>query len=156
VEVTFDIDANGILSVKAKDKSTGKEQSIRIEAKSGLTDADIEKMKHDAEAHAEEDKGKKEAAETKNLADQMIYTAEKTIKDAGDKISAEIKSSVEAKVADLKKIKDGSDTTAIKKAIEELSIEMQKIGEAMMKNTNNNESKPNDTNEGNVRDAETK
>jgi molecular chaperone DnaK len=158
VEVTFDIDANGILSVKAKDKSSGKEQSIRIEAKSGLTDADIEKMKHDAEAHAEEDKAKKEQAEAKNLADQMIYTAEKALKDAGDKISAEIKTGVEAKIADLKKVKDGTDVAAIKTATEALSAEMQKIGVAMSAQGGSatGGKPPEGGAEGNVRDAETK
>lgn len=167
VEVTFDVDANGILNVKAKDKATNREQSIRIEARSGLSDADIEKMKKDAELHAEEDKQKKEQAETKNLAEQLIYTAEKALKDAGDKVSAEIKTEVEAKIADLRKVKDGADLTAIKQATETLSASMQKIGEALAKNaqanssTNpeqaNTEPKTDGTDEtGNVRDAETK
>ncbi len=134
VEVTFDIDANGILNVKAKEKSSGKEQSIRIQGSSGLSKEDIEKMKKDAEMHAAEDEKKKAEAEAKNIAEQMIYTAEKSLKDAGDKVAADIKSDVEAKVADLKKAKDGADVDAIKKATEALSASMQKIGEAMMKN----------------------
>jgi len=133
VEVTFDIDANGILNVKAKDKTTNKEQSIRIEASSGLKKEDIEKMQKEAELHAEEDKKKKEIVEVKNIAEQLIYTAEKAIKDNGDKIGAEIVKGVEDKIADLKKAKDGTDAEAIKKSSEALSTEMQKIGEAMQK-----------------------
>ncbi len=133
VEVTFDIDANGILSVKAKEKSTGKEQSIKIQGSSGLSKDDIERMKKDAEVNAADDEKKKAEAEARNIAEQMIYTAEKSVKDAGDKITADIKSDVEAKVADLKKAKDGTDVDAIKKATEALSSSMQKIGEAMMK-----------------------
>jgi molecular chaperone DnaK len=135
IEVTFDVDANGILNVKAKDKQSGKEQSIRIEARSGLTDADIEKMKHDAEAHAEEDRLKKESAESRNIADQLVYTAEKSLKDAGDKVSAEVKASVEEKIAEVKKLRDGADTAALKQATEALSTEMQKIGQSMNQQT---------------------
>lgn len=133
IEVTFDVDANGILSVKAKDKATNKEQSIRIEARSGLSKEDIERMQKDAEAHATEDQKKRDLAEAKNIAEQMIYTAEKAIKDNGDKVSAEIKSGVEAKIAELKTAKDGTDIEATKKATEALSTEMSKIGEAMSK-----------------------
>jgi molecular chaperone DnaK len=99
VEVTFDVDSNGILTVKAKEKTTGKEQSIRIEGSTGLSEADIEKMRKDAEAHADEDAKKKEAVETKNVAEQMAYTAEKALKDAGDKVPAEVKTDVESKIA---------------------------------------------------------
>ncbi len=133
VEVTFDVDANGILNVKAMDKASGKVQSIRIEASSGLTDADIKKMKDDAEAHAAEDAKKKELADEKNTADMMIFSAEKSLKDYGDKVAPEIKSAVEAKLAALKTAKEGTDLDAIKKATEELSTEMSKIGEAMSK-----------------------
>lgn len=133
VEVSFDVDANGILSVKAKDKATNKEQSIRIEARSGLSKEDIERMQKDAEAHAVEDAKKKDLAEAKNIAEQMVYTAEKALKDNGDKVSAEIKSGVEAKIAELKTAKDGNDIEAMKKATEALSTEMSKIGEAMSK-----------------------
>ncbi len=160
VEVTFDLDANGILSVKAKDKATNKEQSIRIEAKTSLSKEDIEKMKKDAELHAEEDKKKREVIDTRNMADQLIYTAEKSLKDAEGKIGEEIKRGVEDKITALKGVKDGEDLTAIKTATEALSQEMQKIGEAMMKNqTPPAEEKKDDTQqtgEGNVRDAETK
>lgn len=161
VEVTFDVDANGILAVKAKEKSTGKEQSIRIEARSGLSKEDIEKMQKEADAHSEEDKKKKEEAEVKNLAEQLVYTAEKSLKDAGDKAPADVKADVEAKIADLKKVKDGTDIEAIKKATDFLSTAMSKIGEAMMKAQQANpqqanENKPPEGGEGNVRDAEFK
>ena len=133
VEVTFDIDVNGILNVKAKDKTTNKEQSVRIEASSGLSKDDIEKMKKDAEAHAEDDKKKRESAEVKNNANGLIYTAEKSLSDAGDKVSAEVKKPVQDKIDELKKVKDGSDTEIIKKTTEELSKTLQSIGEAMRK-----------------------
>ena len=125
VEVSFDIDANGILNVKAKDKSTGKENSIRIEASSALSDEDIEKMKKDAEMHEEEDKKKKEIIDAKNIAEQIVYTAEKALKDAGDKVGDDIKTGVNAKIDALKKVKDGDSLDEIKKATEELSQEMQ-------------------------------
>lgn len=133
VEVSFDIDANGILSVTAKDKASGKEQSIKIEASSGLSDADIEKMKKDAEANASADEKKKELIDSKNIAEQMIYTAEKAIKDAGDKIPADVKTGVEDKIRNLNEVKGKDDLEAIKKASEELSSEMSKIGEHMQK-----------------------
>lgn len=135
VEVTFDIDANGILNVKAKDKSSGKEQSIRIEGSSGLSKEEIEKMKKDAEAHAADDQKKKEAAETRNMADHLIYTTEKALKDAEGKISDEIKKGIEEKVNELKNVKDKDDVSAIKTAAENLSKEIQKIGEYMQKNS---------------------
>ena len=133
VEVTFDIDANGILNVKAKDKSTNKEQSIRIEASSGLSKEDIEKMQKDAELHNADDQKKKEEAEVKNLAEQLQYTAEKALKDNGDKVPAEVKTGVQTKIDALKTAKAGTDIAAIKKASEELSGELSKIGEAMSK-----------------------
>ena len=133
VEVSFDIDANGILSVKAKDKATGKEQSIRIEASSGLSKEEVEKMKKDAEVHAEEDKKKKETVETKNMAETLVFTTEKSLRDAGDKITAEEKKPVEEAIENLKKLKDGDDSEAIKKATEELSVAAQKIGEKLYK-----------------------
>jgi molecular chaperone DnaK len=135
IEVSFDINANGVLSVKAKDKATGKEQSIRIEASTGLSKEEIEKMKKDAEAHADEDKKKKENVETKNMADTLVFTTEKALRDAGDKVSADKKKPVEEKIEALKKIKDGDDIEAIKKATEELSQEAQKIGEELYKAT---------------------
>ncbi|MEK7669008.1 MAG: molecular chaperone DnaK [Patescibacteria group bacterium] len=131
VEVTFDIDANGILNVKAKDKSSGKEQSIKIEGSSGLSKEEIEKMQKDAEAHATDDLKKKEMIEAKNLAEQLIYTSQKALKDAEGKISEEIKKGVEEKVTELKNTKDKDDISAIKVATENLSKEIQKIGEYM-------------------------
>ncbi|HEY4494168.1 MAG TPA: molecular chaperone DnaK [Candidatus Paceibacterota bacterium] len=133
VEVSFDVDANGILNVTAKDKASGKTQSIKIEASSGLKEDEIKKMQQDAEIHAEEDKKKKDTVEVRNTAEMIIYTAEKGLKDAGDKVPAEVKSGVEAKISALRALKDGTDVDAIKKATEELSNEMSKIGEAMSK-----------------------
>lgn len=133
IEVAFDVDVNGILNVSAKDKASGKTQSIKIEASSGLKDEDIKKMQVDAELHAEEDKKKKENAEIKNTAEMIIYTAEKALKDNVDKIPTELKDSVNAKITALRGVKDGADGEAIKKATEELSNEMSKIGEAMAK-----------------------
>ncbi len=131
VEVTFDVDANGILSVKAKDKTTGREQTIRIEASSGLSQADIEKMQKDAEAHGEEDKKKREFAEQRNSADQLMYTSEKSLLDNKDKVPVDIKTSIESKIADVKTAKDGSDIEKLKSAIAALSAELQKIGQIM-------------------------
>jgi len=131
VEVTFDIDANGILNVKAKDKTSGKEQSIRVEATSGLTPADIEKMQKDAEVHSEEDRKKKELVEAKNLAEQLVYSAEKSLKDAQGKVPAELVTEIQVKIDNLKKDKDSTSVEAIKKASDELSAELQKIGPAM-------------------------
>lgn len=133
IEVTFDVDSNGVLNVTAKDKATNKEQSIRIEANSGLSEEDIEKMKQDAEAHAEEDAKKKELIEARNVADQMIYTAEKSIKDHGDAAGTEIVAAVNEKITALKSVKDKDDVPSIKTATEALSTELQKIGEAMQK-----------------------
>ncbi|MES3031642.1 MAG: molecular chaperone DnaK [Patescibacteria group bacterium] len=133
VEVSFDVDANGILNVTAKDKASGKSQSIKIEASSGLKDEDIKKMQKDAELNAEEDKKKKEVVDVKNTAEMIIYTAEKALKDNEAKIPAELKDGVNAKITALRGVKDGTDGEAIKKATEELSAEMSKIGEAMAK-----------------------
>lgn len=149
IEVTFDVDANGILSVKAKDKATGKEQSIRIEARSGLSDADIEKMKKDAELHAAEDRGKKELAEARNLSDQLIYTAEKALKDAAGKLPETVVKDIEEKIAGLKKTREGGDIAALKQATEALSVSLQKIGEELAKKKD----EPGQSDK--VRDAET-
>lgn len=134
IEVTFDIDANGILNVSAKDKGTGKEQSIRIEASSGLTDEEIERMKKDAEEHAEEDKKKREMIDVKNTADTMIYTTEKMMKDVEEKkiaITDEEKKAVEDALAKMKEVKDGDDAEAIKTASEALSKAGQAVGMKM-------------------------
>jgi len=133
IEVTFDIDANGILNVSAKDKATGKEQSIRIESSIGISKEEIEKLKREAELHAEEDKKKQELINLKNQADNLIYIAEKSLKDNKDKISADIAKEVQEKIDDLKKIKDGDDATAINNKISDLSQTLQKIGAEMYK-----------------------
>jgi len=135
IEVTFDVDANGILNVKAVDKASGKEQSIRIEASSGLSDEDIEKMTKDAEDNEEADKKKTEMIEGKNIAEQTIYAAEKAITEAGDKATDEIKTPINEKIEELKKVKDGEELEAIKTATAALSTEMQKIYEAVQKAT---------------------
>lgn len=153
VEVTLDVDSNGVLTVSAKDKSTGKEQSIRIEATSGLTPEDIERMKQDAEEHAADDAKKKELIDTRNLADQMIYTAEKSLKEYGDKVSAEIKGDVEENVKALQTVKDGDDKDAIVKATEALSSALQKIGESMAAAGEQGGS-ASETDNGTVRDAD--
>ena len=131
VEVTFDIDANGILSVSAKDKASGKSQSVKIEASTQLSKDEVEKLKIEAVSHAEEDRKKKELAETRNLAEQTIYLAEKSLKDAGDKITEDVKNAVNQKISALKSAKDGGDVELIKSAINELSSELQKIGQQM-------------------------
>lgn len=131
VEVSFDIDANGILNVSAKDKATNKEQKITITASSGLSKEEVEKMKKEAELHADEDKKKKEQVEIKNQAEAAIFQTEKLIKDAGDKIKDEDKKELEAKVEALKKVKDSDQYDDIKKKMEELSAVAQKIGAAM-------------------------
>jgi len=131
VEVTFDIDANGILHVTAKDKATGKSQSIKIEASSGLSKEEIEKMTKDAEMHAEEDKRKKELIEARNMADTLVYTTEKAMKDAGDKITADEKKPVEDAIAELNKVKNGDSLEEIKAKTEALSQAAQKIGEKL-------------------------
>jgi molecular chaperone DnaK len=160
IEVSFDIDANGILNVKAVDKATNKEQSIRIEASSGISDEDIEKMKADAEKHADEDKKRKESVETKNTAEQLVYTAEKALKDNADKITDEIKTNVEEKVKALREKLAGDDVEASTKASEELSTAMQTIGEHIAKAAQSAqastgaEGASETPNEENVRDAE--
>ena len=136
IEVTFDIDANGIVSVSAKDKATGKEQQIRIQASGGLSDADIEKMVKDAEANAEADKQKKEMVESRNQADMMVAQVEKNLQEHGDKIDASTKSDIEAAVADVKSKKEGDDLEALKSSTEKLSQLLMKIGETIYKATN--------------------
>ncbi len=134
VEVTFDIDANGILNVKAKDKATNKEQSIRIEASSGLSKEEIERMKKDAEAHADEDKKRQELIEARNIADSMVYTTEKMMKEVEEKkvaITDDEKKKVEEGLAKVKEVKDKDDVEAIKKAADELSTAAQAVGTKM-------------------------
>ncbi len=131
IEVTFDLDANGILSVSAKDLGTGKEQSIRITASSGLTDEEIERMTKDAELHAEEDKKRKELVETRNNADSLVHATEKSLKDLGDKVDAETRSNVEREIENVKKVKDGDDIDAIKSAVDALTQASHKLAELM-------------------------
>lgn len=133
VEVTFDIDANGILSVKAKDKTSGKEQSIRIEQRSGLTEAEIEKMRAEAETNAESDKKKKELVEAQNTADQLTYGAEKALKEHGEKVSEDIRKDVQAKIDAVKTARAGTDADALKSSSDALSLALSTIGEAMQK-----------------------
>lgn len=131
IEVSFDIDANGIVSVSAKDKATNKTQSVKIEASTALSKSEIERLKNEAVAHAEEDKQKRELAEVKNAAENLIYLSEKTIRDAGDKMPEESKKTVTEKIEALKKIKDSGDAGAIKNLTEELSTELQKAGASL-------------------------
>jgi molecular chaperone DnaK len=131
VEVKFDIDANGILTVTAIDKASNKSQSIRVEGSIGLSKEDIEKMKKDAEVNAAEDQKKKDMIEAKNIAENLVYQSEKTIKEAGDKAPAEMKKEVEDKISELKKVKEGDNIEEIKSKTEELSQAIQKVGAAM-------------------------
>lgn len=133
IEVAFDIDADGILHVSAKDMQSGKQQKIRIEAKSGLNEAEIKRMLKDAEEHAEEDKERKEQVEIRNEADSCSFRAEKSLKEYKDKIPADVASDIEGKIAALKKTLEGQDSSAIKAATDDLNQAMQKIGEAMQK-----------------------
>lgn len=138
IEVKFDIDANGILNVSATDKATNKQQKITITASSGLSKEEVEKMKKEAELHAEEDKKKKEEVEMINQADSVIFSTEKMIKESGDKMKAEDKTELEAKIADLKKAKESSNIEEIKKVLEEVNTVAQKIGAAMYQSAANN------------------
>jgi len=135
IEVTFDIDANGIVHVNAKDLGTGKEQSIKITASSGLSEAEIEKLVKDAEMHAEEDKKRKELIETRNQADSMVYSVEKNIKEFGDKVDSAEKTKIEEAIAKTKKALEGDDIDAIKKAQDELMNVSHKLAEAMYAKT---------------------
>jgi molecular chaperone DnaK len=178
VEVTFDVDANGILNVKAKDKATNKENTIRIEASSGLTDADIERMKKDAEANEAEDKKRKEEVEVRNTADHTLYSVEKELKEHKDKVAATGEAGtaavteLEVKLQALKTAKEATDMEALKKTTEEASVALMKFGQiaatanqAAGQTAGNTTSSQNSattqdtgtaTDEGNVRDAETK
>ncbi len=131
IEVTFDIDANGIVNVSAKDKGTGKEQQIRIQASGGLSDADIERMVRDAEAHAAEDKQRRELAEARNGAEATVHSTEKSLKDYGDKIPEADKAAIEAAIADLRSAMAGEDSSAIQQKTQALLQASMKLGEAM-------------------------
>jgi molecular chaperone DnaK len=131
IEVTFDIDANGILNVSARDKGTGKEQKITITASSGLSKEEVEKMQQEAQQHAAEDTKRKEEVEVRNSADTLAYTAEKTLRDQGDKISGEARQEIDGKIASVKSALQGQDVDAIRNATQELSQAMQKVGESV-------------------------
>jgi molecular chaperone DnaK len=135
IEVTFDIDANGILKVTAKDKASGRSQDITITASSGLSDTEVESMRRDAEAHAEEDRQRKENIEARNQADNMIYTAEKALREFGDKVPDDVKAKVEEKVSETRKALEADDTAKIKSATEELGQVIQSIGAAAYSGT---------------------
>jgi len=139
IEVTFDIDANGIMNVSAKDLGTGKEQSIRITASSGLSEEEVDKMVKEAEANAEADKKKKELAELRNQADTLVYSTEKSLKDHGDKVDAETKENIEKALDEVKKAQAGEDTEELKKAIENLSNVSHKLAEAVYQATGGQE-----------------
>jgi molecular chaperone DnaK len=136
IEVTFDIDANGIVSVTAKDKATGKEQQIRIQASGGLSDADIQRMVKEAEANASEDKKRRETVDARNQADALIHATEKTLKDLGDKVTATDKTAIEGAVTDLKGVLDSGDASMIKAKSDALSQVSMKLGEQLYKNQN--------------------
>lgn len=149
VEVTFDIDANGILSVSAKDKATSKTQSIRIEGSSGLSKEEIERMKKEAEVHAREDAQKKESSEAKITAEALIYGTEKTLRDLGDKVPADVKKEIEEKLEDLKKAKESADVSALKSKTDGLSQAIQKIGTDLYKQAETGQpNQPEDKKEG--------
>ena len=131
IEVAFDIDANGILNVSAKDLGTGKQQSIQIKSSSGLSDEEVKKMQQDAEAHAAEDKKRREVIDLKNQADQLIYSTEKTLKEHGEKVSADTRGKIENAVNNLKEAVKGEDGDAIKKAMENLSTTAQELGKVL-------------------------
>ena len=158
VEVTFDIDANGILNVKATDKATNKEQSIKIEGSSGLSDEEVEKMKSEAEEHADEDKKKRDIIETKNTAEQLVYSAEKAIKEHGEAAGTEVTDPVQKDIDELKKALEGDDTASIQAASEKLSTSLSTIGEAIAKKTEASKDGATTTGESkggeNTRDAE--
>jgi len=161
IEVTFDIDANGIVNVSAKDKGTGKEQKIQIQASGGLSEEEINKMVKEAEANKEADKKKRESVDARNQADSLVFSTEKSLKEHGDKISAEEKKAIEAGIVDLKKSLEGTDAEDIKKKTQSLIQVSMKLGEAVYKSqqkpeankTNNpKDAKPNDKD--NVVDAD--
>ena len=153
IEVTFDIDANGIVNVSAKDKGTGKEQKIQIQASGGLSEEEIQKMVKEAEANKEADKKKRESVDARNQADSLVFSTEKSLKEHGDKISAEEKKAIEDGIADLKKSLEGTDVEDIKKKTQNLIQVSMKLGEAVYKSQQKPElikqkeakdSKPND------------
>jgi molecular chaperone DnaK len=145
IEVTFDIDANGIVSVSAKDMGTGKEQSIKITASSGLSEEEIDSLIKDAEMHADEDKKKRELIDARNMADSMIYTTEKTIKEAGDKVDEATKANIDQAIENLKKAMEADDTEEIKKLTDELTQASHKLAEAMYAQASQQQAQPEGT-----------
>jgi molecular chaperone DnaK len=131
IEVTFDIDANGILNVTARDKATGRQQKITITASSGLSKDEVERLVREAERHAEEDRRKREEIETRNAADSLVYQAEKSLRDLGDRVPGDVRSDVEGKIAALKSAMQGTDTSAMRRASEELQRSLSRIGESI-------------------------
>ena len=129
--MAFDIDANGILNVSAKDKATNREQKITITAGSGLSKDEVEKLQREAEMHAAEDKARRDEIETRNSADSAAYSAEKLLKDNEEKVPADLKTEVEGKIAAVRSALEGTDTAAISRAVEDLNASLQKIGEAV-------------------------
>ena len=154
IEVTFDIDANGIVSVSAKDKGTGKEQKIQIQASGGLSDEEIQKMVKEAEANKEVDKKKRDSVDSRNQADSLMFSTEKSLKEHGDKISAEEKKAIENAIADLKKSLEGTDSEDIKKKTQDLIQASMKLGEAVYKSQQKPEAKPDDKKDAKTEDKE--
>ena len=146
IEVTFDLDANGILNVSAKDKGTGKEQKITITASSGLSQEDVEKLVQEAEANADDDRKKKESVETRNIADDLIYTTEKTLAENSDKVPEELKTQIESKVATLKEALESDDDESIKSSLDDLQQTLQELGNAVYSQESENPN--NETEEG--------
>jgi molecular chaperone DnaK len=147
IEVTFDIDANGIVSVSAKDKGTGKEQKIQIQASGGLSDEEIQKMVKEAEANKEADKKKRDSVDARNQADSLVFSTEKSLKEHGDKITAEEKTAIENGIADLKKSLEGSDSEDVKKKTQDLVQASMKLGEAVYKSQQKEQPKNEDSKE---------
>ena len=154
IEVTFDIDANGIVNVSAKDKGTGKEQKIQIQASGGLSDEEIKKMVKEAEANKEADKKKRESVDARNQADSLVFSTEKSLKEHGDKISAEEKKAIETGLTDLKKSLEGTDVEDVKKKTQSLIQASMKLGEAVYKSQQKPESKTEDKKEAKSEDKE--
>ncbi|MDD9333015.1 MAG: Hsp70 family protein, partial [Bartonella sp.] len=155
IEVTFDIDANGIVNVSAKDKGTGKEHQIRIQASGGLSDADIEKMVQDAEAHAAEDKKRRENVETRNQAESLVHSTEKSLNEYGDKLSAEDKGQIETAIADLKKALESNDAEEVTTKMQKLVEVSMKLGQAMYEDSSAKTNTESDTkNDDDVVDAD--
>ena len=152
IEVTFDINANGILEVTAKDKATGRQQNITITASSGLSDSEVEQMRRDAEVHAEEDRKHRELIEARNTADNAIYSSEKTLSDLGEKVPAELKSRVEAAIAKVRSVRDQDDPNATNSAVEELMKVLQEVGQAAYSQTQPEASDQTQTDQGQAPD----